>query len=112
MSEQVFSRRIGDYGDPEMILLHGSLREKYETESTACAHIRNPNAPRFIPAPARSHRRVVPMSMRPDVAWCTGCRDWHPRECFHKDATRPSGLQSYCISYRATRRKLPARLRG
>ena len=98
--------KLGVYGTPEMLQSGGGLRLKYPTEVTAAAHIYNPRDAQFIEAPTGKRRRVVPPSMRPDVAWCTGCRDWHPVECFHKDASRPSGLQSYCADYRAAYRKI------
>lgn len=98
--------KLGVYGDIEMIRSVGGLRQKYPTEVLMAAHIYNPRDARFIEAPIGKHRKIVPPSMRPDVAWCTGCRDWHPVECFHKDASRPNGLQSYCIDQRAARRKV------
>lgn len=96
---------LGISGDPIMVMVNDVLRQRYPVEEDAAAHIRNPHAPRFTPAPTGKERRIVPPSMRPDQAWCTGCQDWHSVACFHKDRTRPNGLQSYCINYRAGRRK-------
>lgn len=97
---------LGLYGTPEMIHLHDDPQVKYPTEVAAADHIYNPNNPKFTPAPKSTRKKIVPVSMRPDVAWCTACRDWHDIECFHKDSTRPSGLQSYCKDYRAAYRKM------
>ncbi len=101
---------LGVYGVIEMLQANGGLRQKYPTEVTAASHIYNPRDPQFIAAPTGTRRKIVPPPMRPDSVWCSGCRDWHPRDCFHKDSTRPNGLQSYCKDYRAAYRKVnPAR---
>lgn len=102
----VSSRDEFKYGSPQMILLHNEPQIKYPTEVLACAHGYNPSDSRFTPAPPSKRKKIVPVSMRPDVAWCTACRDWHDVSCFHKDSTRPSGLQSYCKDYRAAYRKV------
>lgn len=94
-----------EYGEPETIRIHSDERIKYPAEFDACLHGYDPHAARFIPAPNSKHKKVVPEPMRPDSAWCTGCRAWHAADCFHKDSTRPSGLQSYCRDYRAAYRK-------
>lgn len=99
---------LGLYGTPAMLNLHGSLRIKYITEFLAALHIYNANDPRFLAAPSGTRRKVVPPSMRPDVAWCTGCRDWHNVGFFDKDSSRPNGLQHYCRDQRAARRKVSA----
>ena len=103
---------LGNYGTPAMLQVGGSLRLKHPTEVTACAHIYNPRDPQFIEAPRGKRRKIVPPAMRPDSAWCTGCRDWHSVECFHRDSTRPNGLQSYCIDVRAARRKVSTHTRN
>lgn len=97
---------LGLYGPAQMMRINVNPRIQYLTEFEAAMHIYNPSDPRFVPAPVSKQKKVVPPSMRPDQFWCTGCRDWHPAECFHKDSTRPSGLQSYCIDYRAAYRKV------
>jgi hypothetical protein len=97
---------LGLYGPAQMIRINATPRIQYHAEWEACLHLYNPSDPRFEPAPISKQRKVVPMPMRPDVAWCSGCRDWHPVECFHKNSSRPNGLQHYCIDARAARRKV------
>jgi hypothetical protein len=97
---------LGLYGEPEMMRINANPRIKYLTEFESALHMYNPSDPRFVPAPISKQKKVVPPSMRPDVAWCTGCRDWHSVECFHRNSSRPNGLQHYCIDARAARRKV------
>jgi hypothetical protein len=35
--------------------------------------------------------------------WCSGCKDWHPRNCFGKDRSAYDGLCGTCIDFRNTR---------
>jgi hypothetical protein len=98
---------VFEYGQPEKIRIHSDERIKYPAEFEACLHAYDPQATRFVPAPKSKRKIIVPESMRPDSAWCTGCRAWHPASAFHKDSTRPNGLQHYCIDARAARRKAP-----
>ena len=93
-------------GPPEMIRIHDNERLKHPAEFEGNLRGYNPDAPRFTPAPARKRPDFVPPSVRPDEAWCSGCRQYHPANCFHKDRSRPNGLKAWCIEYRAVQRKL------
>lgn len=87
--------KIGVYGVPEMINIHGSLREQRPAEVTAALHILNPTAPRFVEAPAG-----------PPRFWCTGCRAMKNADEFHQHAGRPNGHQPYCKACRKAKRKM------
>lgn len=97
-------RRAWVDGPADMILLHEKPQEKYPTEVTTCLHGRDPNALKFQPAPKRRAKDFIPPSVRPDEAWCTGCRQYHHVSKFHKDRSRGRGLQYNCIDFRAAQR--------
>lgn len=33
------------------------------------------------------------------LKWCTGCKEWQPRDTFRKDRTRGDGLKSICSTF-------------
>lgn len=99
-------RRAFVQGSPDMILLHERPQVKYPTEIAACDLAFDPNNLKYAPTPKRRAPDYVPPSIRPDEAWCSGCRQWHMASEFHKDRSRPNGLKAWCIEYRAVQRKL------
>jgi hypothetical protein len=76
---------LGISGDPIMVMINGVLRQRYPPEEEAAALIRNPAAPRFIPAP--EHRGML---------WCPGHRDYEHLDRFSADPKRPTGKRGYC----------------
>jgi hypothetical protein len=85
---------LGVYGEVDTVRIHDTERVKYPTEVEACAHIRNPDAARFVPAP------VGPLRI-----WCCGCKSLRLPEAFHRHRKRPSGYQSFCKTCQKAHRK-------
>jgi hypothetical protein len=98
-------RRAFVKGAPDMILLHEEPQIQRPAEEHAMDHGYNPGADQFLPLPKRRTKEYVPYSVRPDEAWCTGCRVYHHVDCFHKNRRNRNGLQDCCINYRAAMRK-------
>lgn len=91
---------LGVYGKPERVYIHeGHDQLLRPAEVAAAAHLYDPDAPRFIPAPPRR-----------EEAWCPGCRQFHPVSDFHASKTRPNGLQPYCKNWRKKQRKMGKRI--
>jgi hypothetical protein len=86
--------KLGLYGAPEMILIHGDPRVRYPTEVEACGRIYDPNAPRFEPAPRHST----------DI-WCPGHKDFEQINRFSPDPKRPNGRRGYCKACERRREK-------
>lgn len=84
----------GVYGAVPMLRLHGAERIKYPPEKEACEHMRDPDAPKFVPAP------VGPLRV-----WCCGCRSLRPAEAFHRHKNRATGYQSFCKTCQKAHRK-------
>jgi hypothetical protein len=99
------NRRAFEAGNPEKLLLHGRSVTMHPPEVLAFEHGRNPDSIKFLPTPKRRAKDYIPVSIRPDEAWCTGCRQYHHVDKFHKDKSRGRrGLQYNCIDYRAAQR--------
>lgn len=88
--------RLGIYGPPEMIRVHGQERIKYLTEVQAAALILDPSSPQFGPLPETR-------------LYCYVCKQHKPRDAFHVDMSRK---YRQCRDNRCMACKKAKRLKG